>query len=194
MSTKNCSECYKYKKENFCARCGRDMTKIISLNIYEDIIIKFATKHYEGDMDIKSEDYDWELRDKVVKYAEENDRRVKDILSDIGYSFYTCTNHSPFYEIISIIKGEPYFEYVANEINPDSKEIKVNYYKHLLKNNIFDVKQFIKGKYYDSSFNADTFHFHVKDGSIVLILKKNMVGYKYTHLLYKAFYASELSL
>lgn len=119
---------------------------------YDRYIADIAKKLYSGEpITISIND---ELREEIVDYGNKYRNNVKRILSDIGYECYmTCTNYDAVDEVLSIIKGEPYFEYIANEAN-DDKIIKVHYYLHLLKSPIVNTKQFIYGKYYNITFNA----------------------------------------
>jgi len=92
-----------------------------------------------------------EEKNKIISYADANQRQVNDMLHKIGYTFVTCINYSPFDEVMSLIKGEPYFYYVINEVDPSMKEIKVDYYEFLLRP-IVKTKMFFSGTEYDIEF------------------------------------------
>jgi len=114
----------------------------------EKLIFDVANSHYTGTP-----------IDKFVPILDINDKvsydKVENILKFIGYSFCTCTNYSPVDDVLSIIRGEPYFVYVANE-SDDRKLITVYYYKHLLSSPVYYGKKFIHGNHYDVCLNVDT--------------------------------------
>lgn len=152
---------------------------------YDSIIDEFAEKHYKGQMiNIKISD---DLREKLIQYGKENYRRIEGNLSSIGYPVYrTCTNYDGVEEVMAMIRGEPYFEYLANEIDND-KLIKVCYYDFLLKANSFELKQFIYGKHYDATFNVLTGNFTVENDSVKIFpLEARMSRDGYARLLYQA--------
>ena len=151
---------------------------------YDQIIKEIATKHFTGQMnEINLVN---ELKDKIIKYAENNKSHVEEILHKIGYSIYvTCITYDGFDEVLSLFKGEPYFEFQMSEINSKCY-IKICYYHHLLKTLVFERKQFIKGDYYDTIFNVMNGEFRVLDKKIELIpVMARLTSWNYTILDYK---------
>ena len=125
---------------------------------YENTIRDIATKHYKGLLDgitLNSQE-----RKQIVEYAIMNKNHIDDMLANIGYRYTTCTNYSAFSEVLSLIRGEPYFEYIANEID-DRKIIHVYYHPSLLVGTEFHIRQFIHGDHFDAKFNAVTGNFEL---------------------------------
>lgn len=149
----------------------------------KNIIEKVALDHYQGkEISLCA---DLEFRKKLAQYMLDNRKELDEVFQSIGYHYTTCTNYDPFNEILAIVKGEPYFEYIANEID-SGKWLRVRYYKHLLTETKFERKQFICGEYYDAVFDTaeNTFQLVNKEMKINLIRKSP--DHKYTKLVFIA--------
>jgi hypothetical protein len=125
---------------------------IMTMSHFDFIISSIARTHHKSTENNFC--FDEDFRKNLIEYANKYKAHIEDILASIGYNFITCDNYSPFDEVMSIIKGEPYFRYIVNEINSD-KKIEVCYYKHLLNSPVFYVNQFINGNYYGATFDDD---------------------------------------
>ena len=152
-----------------------------------DKIISGITKLCRGDVLFKKYYFylDEKYRLEIKKYIDNNINHVKKILRNNDCNFYTCTNYCPLLEITSAIMGEPYFEYLFDEKDENYNKIKIRFCHLLLKNNVIFTKCFIKGKYYEISFNSLNTNFKVLDNSkISLKLEYDNSFYEYSVLVY----------
>ena len=157
--------------------------------LYHEYIKDVAKKHYFGE-DISFDDSgDDDFRDRVVQYGNNNKDTIRHMLYTIGYECYTtCTNYDAVREILCIIAGQPYFEYLINEIN-DKKRIQVNYYIYLLRNLVVYKEQSIYGTKYDIVFNSLNRTMRLEDSKqYKIMLEKSFVTKNgYTKLLFEAY-------
>lgn len=140
-------------------------------NKYLTFIKTIAYNHFHGIMfniDITEEE-----RKTILDYAKQNKEKIEELLSQIGYHVYiTCTNYDAYKEVISMIEGKPYYEYIANERN-DEKTIKICYHENLLKSLVFDEHQFIYGEYYDIIFNVSNGKIKCHDNKKIKFIPMN---------------------
>jgi len=157
-------------------------------SMYNNYIRDIAKKHYHGIPIMFTDSDNKSFRDRVVQYGNNNKSAIKHMLSTIGYQCYmTCTNYDAVDEVLCIIAGEPYFEYLANE-RDDEKIIEVNYYLHLLHNPVLAKRQFIYGIYYNITFNALNHSMEITDSNRykITLQKSYLTKHGYTKLYFEA--------
>lgn len=153
--------------------------KQLTLNSYDEVIIDVTRMHNNGTLNENFKyKFDDNNRKDFVKYFENNRDKIRNLLADNGCSFYTCTNNDPVSKILSIIVGEPYYEYMFDEGDGNYSKVKVCYYLKCLKSPVVTSKCFIKGKYYDVTFNSLTQELKDCDENVKLVLENSGVGYR----------------
>jgi vacuolar-type H+-ATPase subunit I/STV1 len=65
-----------------------------------------------------------ELTQQVLEY-DKNTNAVSHIVDSVGLPQYTCTNYCAKRMVVSLIKGEPYTEYLFNEMKENFNQLKI---------------------------------------------------------------------
>lgn len=155
-----------------------ELQKIKENNEYDNIIENIVKEHKNGRfLHLRWNPKNENLVNNIIKYIELNKNHINHILLKNGYSFYTCSNYHPLDEIISIIKGEPYYQYLFNEGDDNYKKIEVIYYINNLKSLVTYSKCLMYGMNPQISFNALTGSLKVlNNDQIKLVLSHTYVS------------------
>jgi len=134
-----------------------------SIESYDKIICDIASAHYYGKLKyILMED---NMKEKIIQYAKTNKEYINNLLFKIKYRHRTSINYSPAEEIIAIISGKPYLEYIANDID-QRNIIKLEYYRNLVKSKIISLDLLINEKCYQVMYDTDSGNFKISNNEI----------------------------
>ncbi len=117
------------------------------------ILVYYPYHQYDLNCSITSN-----VRQIMLDYIKTNPQVINTLAKLVGYHFITCTGYCPENEIMAFIRGQPYHQWVINEINPKQEfTLTFNTQNWYSKNNII---QYESG-YSDLGWNFNTTTYEV---------------------------------
>jgi hypothetical protein len=132
---------------------------------FDEVLREFALYLKLTDIDqIKSKNLDFELRNKVVQYAQKHKEHAISLLDQIKNTQIKSKNF--FDNVIASISGEPCFEDLSFG---SRQQFKIWYNENLLKSNIINIEKIVYDRYYEMTLDVQDTSLSIETPDVRLI-------------------------